>query len=82
MEVFTMGERLMIYRKRAKLTKNELAKRAGVSAKTITKYENDEVENPDLDVLSRLALSMGITMDRILFGIESPNKKHEGLIKH
>lgn len=77
-----MGERLMIYRKRAKLTKNELAKRAGVSAKTITKYENDEVENPDLDVLSRLALSMGITMDRILFGIESPNKKHEGLIKH
>lgn len=82
MEVFTMGERLMIYRKRAKLTKNELAKRAGVSAKTITKYENDEVENPDLDVLSRLALSMGITMDRILFGIESPNKEHEGLIKH
>lgn len=81
MEVFTMGERLMIYRKRAKLTKNELAKRAGVSAKTIIKYENDEVENPDLDVLSRLASSMGITMDRILFGIESPNKKHEGLIK-
>ncbi len=81
MEVFTMGERLMIYRKRAKLSKNELAKRAGVSAKTITKYENDEAENPDLDVLSRLASSMGITMDRILFGIESPNKKHEGLIK-
>lgn len=77
-----MGERLMIYRKRAKLTKSELAKRAGVAVSTISKYENDEVKNPDLEVLSKLGTAMGVTMDRILFGIETPHKKLEGLIKN
>lgn len=42
MEIFSFGERLMIYRKRAGLSKKELAKRVGISVSTLTKYENDE----------------------------------------
>ena len=54
MEIFSFGERLMIYRKRAGLSKKELAKRVGISVSTLTKYENDVsvirfVKNTDRD---------------------------------
>ena len=49
MEIFSFGERLMIYRKRAGLSKKELAKRVGISVSTLTKYENDESQ-PNVDM--------------------------------
>ena len=38
MEIFSFGERLMIYRKRAGLSKKELAQRVWISFSTIKKY--------------------------------------------
>ena len=40
MEIFSFGERLMIYRKRAGLSKKELAKRVGISVSTLMKMTN------------------------------------------
>ena len=38
MEIFSFGERLMIYRKRAGLSKKEIAKRVGISVSTLKNY--------------------------------------------
>ena len=82
MEIFTMGERLMVYRKRAGLTKKELAERAGVSVSTVSKYEND-IPNPDHDILSKFSLVLGVSLNKLLFGFDDPTKNipKESLIK-
>ena len=61
MEIFSFGERLMIYRKRAGLSKKELAKRVGISVSTLTKYENDESQ-PNVDMLTDLAIALEISV--------------------
>ncbi|MGN0108285.1 MAG: helix-turn-helix domain-containing protein [Hominilimicola sp.] len=82
MEILTMGERLMIYRKRAGLSKKELAERAGVSVSTVSKYENG-IPNPDHDILSNFSLILGVTANKLLFGFDDPakNMPKENLIK-
>lgn len=77
MEWFSLGERIMIYRKRRKLTKKELAELAGVTVATIRKYENDEVEYPDYDLLSAFSVVLGVSMNYLLMGIESPKRRKE-----
>ena len=82
MEIFTMGERLMVYRKRTGLSKKELAERAGVSVSTVSKYEND-IPNPDHDILSKFALILGVSVNKLMFGFDDPakNMPRESLIK-
>ncbi|MDY3971293.1 MAG: helix-turn-helix transcriptional regulator [Clostridia bacterium] len=71
MEILTIGERLMIYRKRAGLTKKELAERAGISVSTVTKYEND-ISNPDHEILSRMAIVLNVSVNKLILGFNDP----------
>ena len=82
MEILTIGERLMIYRKRAGLTTKELAERAGISVSTVTKYEND-VSNPDHEILSRMSIVLNVTVNKLMLGFNDPSKDmpKESLIK-
>ncbi len=82
MEILTIGERLMIYRKRAGLTKKELAERAGISVSTVTKYEND-ISNPDHEILSRMAIVLNVSVNKLMLGFNDPSKDmpKESLIK-
>ena len=82
MEILTIVERLMIYRKRAGLTKKELAERAGISVSTVTKYEND-VSNPDHEILSRMAIVLNVSVNKLMLGFNDPSKDmpKESLIK-
>lgn len=82
MEILTIGERLMIYRKRAGLTKKELAERAGISVSAVTKYEND-VSNPDHEILSRMAIVLNVSVNKLMLGFNDPSKDmpKESLIK-
>ncbi|MCD8179899.1 MAG: helix-turn-helix domain-containing protein [Firmicutes bacterium] len=82
MEVFTLGERLMIYRKRAKLTKKEVARRIGATVPCITRYENDEAY-PDEETMMNLACVLGVSINKMSFGFNDPAKdrKMEVLIK-
>lgn len=73
MEIFTLGERLMIYRKRAGLTKTQLAEMAHVTVSSITKYEND-VMMPDDDTMLKLSLILNVSSNRIMFGFDDPAK--------
>ena len=71
MEIFSFVERLMIYRKRAGLSKKELAKRVGISVSTLTKYENDESQ-PNVDMLTDLAIALDISVMKLLSGFGDP----------
>ena len=83
LEDFTLGERLMVYRKRSGLSKKDFAEMARVSVSTVNKYEKDEVENPDIDILSNFSLILGVSVNKLIMGIEDPAKrtKLESLIK-
>lgn len=81
MEIFSFGERLMIYRKRAGLSKKELAKRVGISVSTLTKYENDESQ-PNVDMLTDLAIALDISVMKLFSGFGDPirEKYRQGLL--
>ncbi len=81
MEIFSFGERLMIYRKRAGFSKKELAKRVGISVSTLTKYENDESQ-PNVDMLTDLAIALDISVMKLLSGFGDPirEKYRQGLL--
>ncbi|MCC8159948.1 MAG: helix-turn-helix domain-containing protein [Oscillospiraceae bacterium] len=81
MEVFTFGERLMIYRTRAGLTKKEVAERVGTTVGNITRYETDKAY-PDDETMRALSHILGVTINRMAFGFDDPekNKKKEDLI--
>ena len=83
MEFFTLGERLMVYRKRAGLTKTQLAQMANISVATLSKYENDLVENPNIDVLYNLAFALDVSINKLIIGVEDPKarKSLKGLLK-
>lgn len=81
MEIFSFGERLMIYRKRAGLSKKELAEMVGVSVSTLTKYENDESQ-PNVDMLTDLAIALDVSVMKLLTGFCDPvrEKYRQGLL--
>lgn len=82
-EDFTLGERIMVYRKRTGLTKAEFAKMTHVSVSTLGKYEADLVENPDIDILNNFSIILSVSVNKLIMGIEDPNKRMalESLIK-
>lgn len=82
MEFLTVGERLTLYRNRAGLTKTALAQMTGTTVSAITKYEKDKAI-PDNEAVSRLAVALKVTVNRILLGFDDPAKEQpmEGLIK-
>lgn len=84
MEFFSLGERLMVYRKRAGLTKKQLAEEAGISVAMLSKYENDQVENPNIDVLYNLAFSLDVSINKLIIGVEDPKAREtpKSLIKN
>jgi transcriptional regulator with XRE-family HTH domain len=59
----SVGEALRLLRQRARLSRDELASRVGVSAGAISNYEND-VSAPSAAILRKLTLSFGELLDR------------------
>lgn len=82
MLMLSPGERLMIYRTRAGLSKKELALRVGTTVATISNYEKDKVEF-DFYTLVAIANALGVTANEIALGFKKPEQKEklEGLIK-
>lgn len=83
MEDFKYGERMMIYRTRAKLSKKALAEMAGTTVSVITRLENS-IPNPDPDLLSDISIILDVSMNMILQGFDDPKKNQpiKGLIKN
>jgi transcriptional regulator with XRE-family HTH domain len=58
----TMGSRIAGRRVEQRWTQEELAERAGISSKYLSRVECDNA-NPSVDVLSRIAVALETTMD-------------------
>ncbi len=69
----TYGERIMIIRTRAGLTKKELAEMTGTTADVISKMEKG-MPNPDNNILANIAFVLNVTSNLIMFGFDDPNK--------
>ena len=61
----TIGEKICWYRKKQKLSQEELAARTGVSRQAVSKWELNEAK-PDLDKVVILAQVFSITTDQLL----------------
>jgi transcriptional regulator with XRE-family HTH domain len=61
----TFGERVLQIRKQQKYSQDELTKLIGTSALIVGRYERDEIK-PSIEVASRLADALGITLDYLL----------------
>lgn len=60
-----IGEKLRILRKTKKLTQEQLADYLNVSAQAVSKWETG-LTSPDIDMLPRLAVFYGVTVDELL----------------
>ena len=62
----TLGNNIKKYRKEAKLTQVELAKKLGVEQNHVHRWESDKII-PSLETIKKLALSLNISIDGLLF---------------
>ncbi len=56
------GERLTLARKKRKVSQEELAKRLGVHAPILGRYERNEVK-PSIEVAANIADALGVSLD-------------------
>ncbi len=71
-----LNEKIYYYRKRAKLSQEELAAQVGVSRQAVSKWELGDA-TPELDKLAALAKAFGVTADELL-SQEEPKADHAG----
>ena len=69
----TLGQRIAYYRKRAKLTQEELAERCSVTPQAVSKWEND-ISAPDISLFPVLAKLFNVTCDELL-GVQTETPK-------
>lgn len=73
MEKLTIGERIMIYRTRAGLSKKAFAQMTDISVPMLTKYEKGK-SIPDADTICKFAAVLEVTMNKLMNGFDDPNK--------
>jgi len=62
----SFGRNLSRFRKEKGLTQADLVKKSGVAISQIRRYEADK-SSPTLDVITRLAKALGISIDELVF---------------
>ncbi len=65
----SFGKNLSRFRKEKGLTQEDLVKRSGVAISQIRRYEADK-SSPTLDVVTRIAKSLGVSIDELVFDKE------------
>ena len=59
------GERLVLVRKKKKISQDELAKAIGAHAPVIGRYERNEVK-PSIEVATKMAEALGVSLDYLV----------------
>jgi transcriptional regulator with XRE-family HTH domain len=62
----TLGERILLLRRRAGLSQHELAKQAGIDVMTISRLERGTKKRLEVEPLARLAKTLSVTTDYLL----------------
>lgn len=71
-----LNEKILYYRRRAKLSQEELAAMVGVSRQAVSKWELGDA-TPEVDKLLALARAFGVTTDELLDGGEPSRDREE-----
>lgn len=69
-----LNEKILYYRKTARLSQEELAAQVGVSRQAVSKWELGDAA-PEVDKLLALARAFGVTTDELLSGDEPPQRE-------
>ena len=72
-----LNEKILYYRKAAKLSQEELAAQVGVSRQAVSKWELGDA-TPEVDKLLALARAFGVTTDELLGEEEPPRPQEPG----
>lgn len=76
-----IGDTIRKYRKDKNITQDEMAKRLGVTAPAVNKWENGN-SFPDISLLSPIARLLNISVDTLLsHSKELSNEKANGLVE-
>ena len=70
--VYGLGKRIAVFRKKAGLTQEELAEKLNITGQAVSKWEN-EISFPDVTCLPEIALVLNTTMEK-LFGNEDAQR--------
>ena len=63
----TIGENIAYFRKKSKLTQEELAEKLSVTSQAVSKWECD-TSYPDINGMQALAKTLGVTVDELING--------------
>lgn len=63
----TIGENIAYFRKKSKLTQEELAEKLSVTSQAVSKWERD-TSYPDINGMQALAKTLGVTVDELING--------------
>jgi transcriptional regulator with XRE-family HTH domain len=73
----TLGERILILRRRQDLTQRELARSAGLNSNTLARVERGELKDLSGQLLAGLARTLGTTTDFLLGLSEREDREEE-----
>lgn len=76
----TLGERLLILRRRQDLTQRALARSAGLNSNTLARVERGELKDLSGQLLAGLARALGTTTD-FLLGLSEREEREEDLVR-
>ena len=66
-------EKLKVIRDEKKITNVEIAKISNIPLATVTRVFNGQTPNPTFETISRIALSLGISLDELI-GLKEPDE--------
>lgn len=61
----SVGEKIMIFRKRQKMSRNELAQITGISVTTVGNYEHGKTK-PSVENIVKIALALNVSLDELV----------------
>src|SRR6266545_4191839 len=67
----TLGEQVLLHRRRARLSQQEIAARAGVDTMTISRIESGTKKRLEIETAARVARVLGVSLDQ-LCGLGTP----------
>jgi transcriptional regulator with XRE-family HTH domain len=76
------GARLFLLRRQAYISHEELARRSGTSAHSIQSWEQGRAANPSLRAVFGLAHALGVTLSKLLEGVDADFDISEGSSVH
>lgn len=74
-----IGNRIREIRKDRDLTLSELARRAGITKSYLSSIERNIQVNPTLEILHKLSIGLGVSIDVLIFPDEFINKEENKL---